>query len=226
MGQSAYLNRSWRDEEGYYDDETPSDFVDVVFMLVMVILHLDYAFKFTDYSLSHIHIKKNTLDPSEAATNSDEDEKEDEDGQLILKTSEEAKPRPQRREEPTVLETYSTQSQSNSNRRKRSAKICCFLACAPRLLTWRRTYLIRTFLRVYFALSCLLAMVLYIEFFMNLFVEYGISCVVNQGYWVGFLLVPFLIFVSRILLLLAWQALVVTWNINCDSNGDLEAIES
>merc|ERR1719464_335562 len=70
-------------------------------------------------------------------------------------------------------------------------------------------------------------MVLYVEFFMNLFVEYVISCVVHakDGYWWGFFFVPVLIFVCQILMLLAWQALVVTWNINCDSNGDLESLE-
>lgn len=61
-------------------------------------------------------------------------------------------------------------------------------------------------------------MVLYVEFMMNLFVEYVISCIVqgDKGYWVGFLLLPFLVFVCQIMLLLAWQALVVTWNINVE----------
>ena len=47
--------------DGYYDEETPKDWVDALFILLIALHHFEYAFKFTDYSLSHIHLKEHKI---------------------------------------------------------------------------------------------------------------------------------------------------------------------
>ena len=71
-------------------------------------------------------------------------------------------------------------------------------------------------------------MVLYAEFFMNLFVEYLITCIVHyeDAYVAALIMIPVLLFVCDVLIRLAWQAVVVSWSLNCDANGDLEAMDS
>eukprot|EP01084_Bolivina_argentea_P105693 189280_1 len=107
-------------------------------------------------------------------------------------------------------------------------RVCCCITWAPRFFTWDRTYVIRSFLKLYVSISCLLAMVLYVEFFMNLFVEYLITCLVHhEDYYIYALsMVPILLFVCDMLIRLAWQAVVVSWSLNCDANGDLEAADA
>ena len=43
------------DSDGFYKNETPAIWVDGLFALLMILHHTYYAYKFTDYSLSHIH---------------------------------------------------------------------------------------------------------------------------------------------------------------------------
>ena len=54
--------------DGYYDEETPKDWVDILFILLIAIHHFEYAFKFTDYSLSHIHLKTHKIEIDEGET--------------------------------------------------------------------------------------------------------------------------------------------------------------
>ena len=63
---------------------------------------------------------------------------------------------------------------------------------------------------------------------MNLFVEYLITCIVKweDGYLAALVMIPVLLFVCDVLIRLAWQAVVVSWSLNCDANGDLEAMDS
>ena len=109
-----------------------------------------------------------------------------------------------------------------------SNRFCCCIKCAPKYFTWQRTAIIRLFFRLYTSISCLLAMVLYMEVFMNLLVEFVITCIVHweQGYFVALILLPLLLYVIETLLRLSWHAVYVSWRINCDANGDFEAVES
>ena len=100
-----------------------------------------------------------------------------------------------------TLSVFTTQSDAKSKRFRGKTRCCCCIPFAPRIITWNRTYLIRTFLKFYVCLSNLVAMVLYVQFFMNLFVEYIITCIVHweEGYVVALIMIPFLVFIIEIL---------------------------
>ena len=48
----------------------------------------------------------------------------------------------------------------------------------------------------------------------------------SDGLWLGFFLLPFLIFVVETCLRYSWHALLVGWHMGSDKNGDIEALDS
>ena len=70
-------------------------------------------------------------------------------------------------------------------------------------------------------------MVLYFEFFLNLLGEFFITCIVNIDdlYPFALILLPILLFVCGALIRLAFQAVVISWSLNCDKNGDIESVD-
>eukprot|EP01084_Bolivina_argentea_P122419 216935_1 len=237
VGNSSAIYRLGEEDpgrDGYYDEETPSDWVDILFILIIAIHHFEYAFKFTDYSLSHVHLKQHRLshdDGEDEVANLDIDSMDQDDPVIIEKQLSGRKKSVAAEvinniEE--VFELFTTQSDTKTKRRPIYSRVCCCISWSPRFFTWQRTHLIRTFLKFYLCISCLLAMVLYVEFFMNLFVEYLITCIVHYEdmYVFALIMIPILLFVCDILIRLAWQAVIVSWSLNCDANGDLEAMDS
>lgn len=209
--------------DGYYDEETPADWVDTLFIILIAIHHIEYAFKFTDYSLSHIHLKTHKIQTDEG-----ENELANYKMNDLNRNRSDSMAKHLASEVMDVLEIFTTQSDKKTQRRPMHNRICCCVRFAPRFFTWNRTYIIRTFLKFYLCVSCLLATVLYAEFFMNLFVEYLITCVVHydEGYIFALIMIPTLLFVCDVLIRLAWQGVVVSWSLNCDANGDLEAMDA
>ena len=58
--------------------------------------------------------------------------------------------------------------------------------------------------------------------------QYLITCFLerNTGGWLGFFLIPYLVFVLQTCLLYSWHALLIGWNMGSDKNGDMEALDS
>eukprot|EP01084_Bolivina_argentea_P260626 440185_1 len=150
--------------DNYYDNESPAIWVDILFLIIIIIHHIEYAFKFTDYSLSHLHVIHQSR---EHTPNSNEIKSITDLIQVMINTS---------------FIRYRTRT--NPQRRFHHNSICCCIRFAPQYFTWQKTYLIRTFFKLYFSASLILALVLYTEFFVNLLIEYFITCIVHydKGY--------------------------------------------
>lgn len=83
------------------------------FIILMILLHADYAFRFTDYSLSHIHVKEKRLeeelDHSDHSTDKSDGSTKDQVNNG------------------TLWAMFTTKSDLKFKRRKRPNKICCFI---------------------------------------------------------------------------------------------------
>eukprot|EP00485_Elphidium_margaritaceum_P010023 CAMPEP_0202690286 /NCGR_PEP_ID=MMETSP1385-20130828/5306_1 /ASSEMBLY_ACC=CAM_ASM_000861 /TAXON_ID=933848 /ORGANISM="Elphidium margaritaceum" /LENGTH=1358 /DNA_ID=CAMNT_0049345523 /DNA_START=37 /DNA_END=4113 /DNA_ORIENTATION=+ len=224
-GQSFFdFEEEAESRDGYYDNETPQNWVDILFLCLISIHHLEYAFKFTDYSLGHVHLKQQKLSSGDAAEQEQEYvDLEEQHSQRIKRSSERTT-----LQTIDVFEMFTTESDQASKRRPIHNRLCCCIRFSPRFFTWERTHVIRTILKLFCCISCLLAMVLYVLFFMNLLAEYVITCIVHfeDGYLAALLMIPFLLFACNILIRLAWQSVVASWSMSCDANGDLECSDS
>ena len=105
---------------------------------------------------------------------------------------------------------------------------CCSLCFNRHIFTWQRTYFARLCLQFYFSISCCLALVLYIEFFGNLFVEFIITCIVHweDGYPLGLIVLPALIYIIEIVFRIGVHSVLIAWKVNCDINGDIESVDT
>lgn len=250
-------------EGGFYSAEEPSDWVDNLFFLFIMLHHTYYAYKFTDYSLAHITSvaeEEETKKNEKKAKKKRKKELKNAGKKKKVKNGKKQKPngprkykngskkgnnndgneleeafkkRAKKKAEKEMKKlanskNFTTRSNSNTKPKTMNNTLCCCIRCAPRYFTWQRTAMIRLFLRLFTSISCLLAMVLYMEFFMNLFVEFFITCVVHydDGYIAALLLLPFLLYVVETLIRLSWHSVYVSWQINCDANGDFESVES
>ena len=104
---------------------------------------------------------------------------------------------------------------------------CCSFCFSPKIFSWDRTYFARLGLQLYLCLSCCLALVLYIEFFGNLFVEFVITCIVHYEdfYFLGLIIIPALLYVIEIVFRIGLHSVLIAWRINCDINGDIETVD-
>eukprot|EP01083_Nonionella_stella_P048701 130036_1 len=231
-------------ENVYYGDEIGFSYIDWMFTAYMFITHVYYAYKFTDYSLSHIHSSTDAKEQKrmERKAKKKIQKQLKKEKQRAYKARKQHSPRTPvtarklekiKEEKAVKALQHATQGKnyttaSNPSTSRRAMNVCCCIRCAPRYFTWQRTAIIRLFFRIYTSLSCLLAMVLYMELFINLFVEFFITCIVHykQGYVVALLLLPLMIYVIETLIRLSWHSVYVSWQINCDNNGDFESVES
>ena len=130
-----------------------SRWVDVAFVVFILCHHSYYAYKFTDYSLSHVH--------SAAETQAREDRVKTEKRKIkeeILgarkKTQSSRTLKKQASKAMLAASSFSTASSSMTQRRHHNTLCCCF-HCAPRFLTWKRTGTLRLCLRLCYVSICL-----------------------------------------------------------------------
>ena len=142
----AIFYKTGRDQ--YYDNQTPADWVDILFIIIIAIHHIEYSFKFTDYSLAHLTMNTQQYKSDECV---DEDENKlanIQPEQLCTPATTEDVENAQngQQEEQGVLEMmdvfhmFSTKSDGDTVTRPHT-NLCCCISWSPRLFTWYAKYI-------------------------------------------------------------------------------------
>ena len=122
--------------DGYYDEETPKDWVDILFILLISIHHFEYAFKFTDYSLSHIHLKTHKISPDDEKEENDLGNMDQNEINTLTQRARSQSVGDKLVEKLDVLELFTTESDAKTKRRPMHNRICCCIRFSPRFFTW------------------------------------------------------------------------------------------
>ena len=204
-------------QSAYEKDSDPPIWVDTLFIVGMVLIHVIYMAKVMDYALDHLNVRKHA-EPAESADVS------------------QAPPAPEPLSEVTSLgskiawkglQQYSTKSDHRTQSREmKSPSFLCCLRCSPTLFTWERTNYFRHMLRGYMSVSTLIALVFFTEFVGNFLLEFVVTISLHFSLWyyaLSLLLLPEVLFVAKVALIMCWHSVAVSWTLCCDENGDIES---
>ena len=71
-------------------------------------------------------------------------------------------------------------------------------------------------------------MVLYIEFLINILIEYIITCITHykKGYIISFVMIPMILYIIFTLFHFAWNSIIAAWKHGAEINGDLDSYDN
>lgn len=170
-------------------DSAPA-WVDAVFVLSNVLIHVYYAFKFTFYSLDHIHRQLVAIDRSEQLMETvhkhtevnNEADKMHKELNIDEKNDQSNASSTEKVEENGSTKigiklNYGTLARPLTG--LPNTRCCCLFPWSPVLFTWSRTKYVRLFLRVFTLLCCSLGLVFFVEFLISALLEVR-NCLYQQ----------------------------------------------
>ena len=158
--------------------------LDILFVFCMITLSLYYAFQFTQYGLQHIDRQIHMIQPTNlVATRAikiiDKKSNGGAHSKQLPSTSADIKT--------AILEdidSFEYISLARPLKHRINNRCCCLFPYSPKFFSWSLTVSPRLFLRLWFSLCTLSAVIFWVEFLLNSFLEYIITRVIcAEPFW-------------------------------------------